>query len=115
MLFRPTVPSAQELDTSGIAPADASSPDTGMEHIAEDAGRYFAIDEVGTPVLIVPRSLENQEAVKDFITKALNSGQLDKGVRRVKCSRCKNKKAEKLWEVKPSNLEASYLGSGSNR
>ncbi|KAG8694063.1 hypothetical protein FRC11_002446 [Ceratobasidium sp. 423] len=56
---------------------------------------------------MISRSLKTQEAVKDFITKALNSGQLDKGVRHVKCSLCENKKANKEWEIKPSNLEAT--------
>ncbi|KAG8690210.1 hypothetical protein FRC11_013146 [Ceratobasidium sp. 423] len=99
-------PSTQGSDTSSIASADAFSPETGVENVAGDSEQYFTADETGIPILMIPRCLESQEAVKDFITKALNSGQLDKGVRHVKCSGCKNKKTEKTWEIKPSNLEA---------
>ncbi|KAG8755726.1 hypothetical protein FRC11_005843 [Ceratobasidium sp. 423] len=78
---------------------------SGAEQVTGDPGRYFAVDETGIPTLIVPCSLKTQDAVKVFVTNALSSGQLNKGVRRVKCSRCRGKKANKLWDIKPSNLE----------
>ncbi|KAH7327713.1 hypothetical protein B0J17DRAFT_218539 [Rhizoctonia solani] len=101
-----STPHAQNSDAS----SDASSPETPeTEDVTWDSGRYFSIDESGVVTLIVPGHLRDQQAVKDFIVEALNSGQLGKSVRKVKCSRCKNKKAKKFWDIKPSNLERHIL------
>ncbi|CAE6484017.1 unnamed protein product [Rhizoctonia solani] len=97
--------STQGSDTSSIASIDALDSEDDEELVTGGSGRYFAVHENRIPTLLVPRSLKTPEDVKFFVASALASGELDKGVRRVKCSLCKNKKANKEWEIKPSNLE----------
>ncbi|CAE6464635.1 unnamed protein product [Rhizoctonia solani] len=81
------------------------------EQITRSPQVYFYPSAGGIPTLDVPRSLKTRRAVKRFLTSALET--LPKGVRGVKCSLCKKKKAGKVWNVKPSNLERhifSHLG-----
>ncbi|CAE7159675.1 unnamed protein product [Rhizoctonia solani] len=68
-------------------------------------GRFFFTNGAGETTLILPERLSSSEEVKVFISDALSSGEIDKGVRHVKCSLCKNKRAARIWEIKPSNLE----------
>ncbi|CAE6502151.1 unnamed protein product [Rhizoctonia solani] len=103
-------PPVQFSDASSDASVDAFSPDASENEDATwDSGRYFSTDEAGVATLIVPGHLKSQQAVKDFITSALSSGELGAGVREVKCSRCKNNKTKKSWDIKPSNLERHIL------
>ncbi|CAE6460612.1 unnamed protein product, partial [Rhizoctonia solani] len=75
-------PPVQFSDASSDASVDAFSPDASENEDATwDSGRYFSTDEAGVVTLIVPGHLKSQQAVKDFITSALSSGELGAGVR----------------------------------
>ncbi|KDN40897.1 hypothetical protein RSAG8_07765, partial [Rhizoctonia solani AG-8 WAC10335] len=105
--FAPT-PSSQPSDTSSDVSVDACNPgDSEAEQATQDPRAYFYTDEQGKITLDVPCSLKDRDAVKLFLGKALED--LGKNARQVKCSLCKNKKANKEWHVKPSNLERHIL------
>ncbi|CAE7145364.1 unnamed protein product [Rhizoctonia solani] len=104
-----STPSSGNSDTLSDASADVSGSDASeAEMVTWGPGRFFCTNEAGEVVLILPNHLGSREAVKAFVSDALSSGEID-GVRHVKCSLCKNKKAAKLWEIKPSNLEVSLV------
>ncbi|CUA76320.1 hypothetical protein RSOLAG22IIIB_12206 [Rhizoctonia solani] len=101
------VPSSQCSDTSSDISIDACSPENFEAEPAQSPKAYFSEDTRGNIILNVPRTLENRDAVDSFLGQALP--QLDKRVRRIKCSLCKNKKADRKWGVKPSNLQRHIL------
>ncbi|CAE7225518.1 unnamed protein product [Rhizoctonia solani] len=73
------------------------------------SGQFFSTNEAGEVTLIVPERLHSRHEVKNFVSDALNSGEIDKSVREVKCSLCKNKNYTKFWHIKPSNIERHIL------
>ncbi|CUA75566.1 hypothetical protein RSOLAG22IIIB_11826 [Rhizoctonia solani] len=96
---------SQSSDTSSDISVDACSPEEFEAESVQGSDAYFSKDTRGNIILNVPRTLENRDAVDSFLGQAL--AQLDKRVRRIKCSLCKNKKADRKWGVKPSNLQVS--------
>ncbi|KAG8732415.1 hypothetical protein FRC11_013815 [Ceratobasidium sp. 423] len=112
-----SAPTPAILSTPHLGPLSGASVDTNAEVSNSESSRteqimrgsrqhttYFSTNAAGEMTLIVPY-LNSLEAVKDFLSDALNSKELARGVRVVKCSLCKNKKAAKFWNIKPSNLE----------
>ncbi|KAJ1306981.1 hypothetical protein OPQ81_007961 [Rhizoctonia solani] len=107
-----STPSTHYSDASSdvSAATDESILDASeAEETTRDPSQSFSVDEDGSIMLLVPDSLKTRKAVKRFISGAL--GELAKGGRNVKCSLCKLKKRNpnKLWDVKPSNLERHIL------
>ncbi|CAE6403401.1 unnamed protein product [Rhizoctonia solani] len=102
-----STPPSRYSDTSSDISVDVYNPGALETEPAMRDLPFFSVGECGRMTLNVPL-LEDREAVKYFLKEAL--GHLDKKVREVKCSLCKNKKADKLWNVKPSNLERHILG-----
>ncbi|CUA76321.1 hypothetical protein RSOLAG22IIIB_12207 [Rhizoctonia solani] len=98
-------PSSQSSDTSSDIFFDA--PEDFEAEKVEGSNAYFCKDTRGNITLNVSRTLENRDAVESFLEQALP--QLDKSVRRIKCSLCKDKKADREWGVKPSNLRRHIL------
>ncbi|CUA75564.1 Putative phospholipid-transporting ATPase C24B11,12c [Schizosaccharomyces pombe 972h-] [Rhizoctonia solani] len=103
-------PSSQTSDTSSDISVDPCSEDFEAEPV-QGSNAYFCKDTRGNITLNVPRTLKDRDAVDSFLEQAL--AQLDKRVRHIKCSLCKNKKADRDWGVKPSNLQVSKKSSTS--
>ncbi|KAF8749126.1 hypothetical protein RHS01_10327 [Rhizoctonia solani] len=103
--------STQYSDASSDTSVETCSSDFKAEHVPRGSGRYFYTAKDGQVSLFIPDHLRTLEDVKAFLASALNSGDLDRGTRRVRCSLCWNKRHKKdnLWEVKPSNLERHIL------
>ncbi|KAF8668172.1 hypothetical protein RHS04_09124 [Rhizoctonia solani] len=106
-----TPESTQYSDASSDTSVETCSSDFKAEHVPRGSGRYFYTAKDGQVSLFIPDHLRTLEDVKAFLASALNSGDLDRGTRRVRCSLCWNKRHKKdnLWEVKPSNLERHIL------
>ncbi|CCO29219.1 hypothetical protein BN14_03224 [Rhizoctonia solani AG-1 IB] len=97
----------QSSDTSSDVSVDIYDPSAlKADQVIQDQ-TCFSAEEGETWRLNVP-DLKTKDEVKHFLEIALP--QLDKKVREVKCSLCEKKKVDKLWKVKPSNLERHILG-----
>ncbi|CAE6464114.1 unnamed protein product [Rhizoctonia solani] len=99
--------SSQFSETSSDVSVEVYSPSDFEAEQFQDPRPYFYTNEQGNITLDVPRFLKDRDAVKVFLENAL--AELGKSVRKVKCSLCKNNKAKKKWDVKPSNLERHIL------
>ncbi|CUA67050.1 hypothetical protein RSOLAG22IIIB_02968 [Rhizoctonia solani] len=112
--IQPHFPVASPVIIPDLPPLD-SSYHTGLE---TQITRVESIETALTPwsstssageactnpsvVMAVPDLNKTKEDVMSFVTDFLRG--LNKGVRRVACSRCRGEKRNKLWDIKPSNL-----------
>ncbi|CCO32332.1 hypothetical protein RSOLAG1IB_04361 [Rhizoctonia solani AG-1 IB] len=97
----------QSSDTSSDVSVDTYDPSALKVDQATQDQTCFSAEEGGSWRLNIP-DLKTKDEVKHFLEIALP--QLDKKVREVKCSLCERKKVDKLWKVRPANLERHILG-----
>ncbi|CAE7050303.1 unnamed protein product [Rhizoctonia solani] len=73
-----------------------------IDSLSQDPTHYWIYDESASPILHIPNFLSTQASIEKYVADALQV--LDQGVRKIRCSLCKDKGTSKLWDVKLPNL-----------